>query len=108
MESPANAEMEESKTPQPELLSAKLKLETNLVTFSSNVLKVYTLQQGDDEKETGALLDLKLSTQFNGRILDVIKVPTGPFLTPNVSGKKASTKKDAQASARDARGNRRK
>lgn len=25
-------------------------------------------------------MDLRLSTQFNGRILDIIKVPTEPFL----------------------------
>ena len=55
--------------------STNWKLETNLITFSSNVLKVYALPS-----EESATVDLRLSTQFNGRILDIIKVSTEPFL----------------------------
>ena len=54
------------------------RLETNLVTFASNVLKVYSLPNPNDELHSS--VDLRLSTQFNGRILDVIRVPTEPFL----------------------------
>ena len=58
------------------------RLETNLVTFSSNVLKVYALPDAGSSCEDGAsnAVELRLSTQFNGRILEVIKVPTEPFL----------------------------
>jgi len=64
---------EEEKTPQQERL--QWQLETNLVTFSSNVLKVYALPS-----EQSPQMELRLSTQFNSRILDVIRVPTEPFL----------------------------
>ena len=50
-------------------------MENNLVTFASNVLKVYSLPNEDSPH-----MDLRTSTQFNGRILDVIRVPTEPFL----------------------------
>ena len=50
-------------------------METNLVTFSSNVLKVYSLPSEESNS-----IDLRISTQFNERILDVITVPTEPFL----------------------------
>ena len=56
------------------------RLETNLITFSSNVLKVYSLPPADAPPETSASVDLRLSNTFNGRILDVIRVPTEPFL----------------------------
>ena len=57
------------------------RLEHNLVTFSSNVLKVYALPDHTaGEEEPSTAVELRLSTQFNGRILDVIKVPTEPFL----------------------------
>ena len=57
------------------------RLETNLVTFSSNVLKVYALPDaGSCEDGASNAVELRLSTQFNGRILEVIKVPTEPFL----------------------------
>ena len=55
------------------------RLESNLVTFSSNVLKVYVMPDGSSEDGSNAV-ELRLSTQFNGRILEVIKVPTEPFL----------------------------
>ena len=50
-------------------------MENNLVTFASNVLKVYSLPNEDSPH-----MDLRTSTQFNGRILDVIRVPTEPFV----------------------------
>ena len=47
------------------------KLETNLVTFCSNVLKVYAIEDSS--------INLRLSSQFNDKILDVIRVPTKQF-----------------------------
>lgn len=44
-------------------------LDTNLVTSCSNVLKVYTIG------EKG--IDLRVTTTFNDRIVDIIRVPTG-------------------------------
>ena len=43
-----------------------------MVTFCSNVLKIYAVE--------GASINLRLSTQFNDKILDVIKVPTKQFV----------------------------
>ena len=63
------------------------KLENNLVTFCSNVLKVYAI---DD-----ASINLRLSSQFNDKILDVIRVPTQQFLkspTEHASPKKQTPK----------------
>ena len=77
-------------------------LETNLVTFCSNVLKVYTLGESS--------IDLRLSTSFNDKILDVIRVPTKPFVdkkqTEEAVIKKTEPKKQ-QTSARESRSKRR-
>ena len=84
-------------------------LETNLITFASNVLKVYSLP-GEDNPH----MDLRLSTQFNGRILDIIKVPTLPFLLEEREGvyrsvnSKVKTSGLNQPSAREMRVSKRK
>jgi hypothetical protein len=53
------------------------KLQTNLITFCSNVLKVYTLGE--------SCIELRVSTQFNDKILDIIKVPTAPFVKKQIN-----------------------
>ena len=83
------------------------RLETNLITFASNVLKVYALPS-----EENPHMDLRLSTQFNGRILDIITVPTEPFLreerasATEMAGRGTTNK--GRASARDMRVGKRK
>lgn len=61
-----------SQKPAPTEYLSPGKIENNLVTFCSNVLKVYALEESS--------INLRLSTQFNDKILDVIKVPTKQFL----------------------------
>ena len=101
--------MEEAKTSQGLESRAAWRLETNLITFSSNVLKVYALPSEDS-----TTIDLRLSTQFNGRILDVLCVPTEPFLKDEFGFHSADPKKRKgaeganQPSAREVRTNRRK
>ena len=55
------------------VIEAEPKLETNMITFCSNVLKVYTLGESS--------IDLRLSTSLNDKILDIVKVPTAPFVS---------------------------
>lgn len=70
---------ENSTSQKPAALNEDLnqgKIETNMVTFCSNILKVYAIEESS--------INLRLSTQFNDKILDVIKVPTKQFLKPTV------------------------
>lgn len=50
---------------------SKAKLDVNLITSCSNVLKVYTIND--------KTIDLRVTSTFNDRIIDVIRIPTTNF-----------------------------
>jgi len=59
-----------------------MQLDTNLITSCSNVLKVYAL--------TERSIDLRVTSTFNDRIIDIIRVPTSrqAFKAPSVPKQK--------------------
>ena len=77
-----NSTIQNSENGQNEVLPQE-KLENNLVTFCSNVLKIYALEDSS--------INLRLSTQFNDKILDVIKVPTKQFVLESKKAKQQET-----------------
>jgi len=56
------------------LQQKKSQLDVNLITSCSNVLKVYTISDKS--------INLRVTTTFNDRIIDIIRVPTS-----NLKGK---------------------
>ena len=90
----------ENSTSQKPVYLPRERIESNLVTFCSNVLKVYALEESS--------INLRLTTQFNDKILDVIKVPTKQFLKEPVEQQNSKKSTPQQPSTgRAARASRR-